>query len=138
MSHASSDRHATDDGAGSETAALSRSTLMTVRRVLHAYREGWLLEERLAAAARMAAEDARHRGVPAERMLVALKREWGALQEVRLMSARDAQDLLSRLVTLSIRAYYRPVWSARGARPAGPAGPTRARPVECPGERPAA
>jgi hypothetical protein len=88
---------------------------MTVRRVLHAYREGWLLEKRLAAAARMAGEDARHCGVPAERMLVALKREWEALDEVRRMSALDAYNLLSRLVTLSIRAYYEPAQPRRHA-----------------------
>jgi hypothetical protein len=87
-------------------AVLSRSALMTVRRVLHAYREGWLLEERLAAAARMAAEDARRRGVAAEGMLVALKREWAALDDARRLAVLDAQALLSRLVTLSIRAYY--------------------------------
>jgi hypothetical protein len=46
---------------------------MTLRRVLHAYREGWLLEERLAAAARMAAADARQHGLAAARMLVAIK-----------------------------------------------------------------
>jgi hypothetical protein len=101
---------------------------MTVRRVLHAYREGWLLEERLAAAARMAAEDARHRGVPAEHMLVALKREWGALDEVRRMSALDARDLLSRLVTLSVCAYYEPERSAGGSRhrPGPPGRPAHA------------
>ena len=109
MSHAATDdRHAADGGAGDDTAVLSRSTLMTVRRVLHAHREGWLLAERLAAAARMAAEDARHRAVPAERMLVALKREWVALEEVRRMCALDARELLDRMVTLSIRAYYAP------------------------------
>jgi hypothetical protein len=92
--------------ASPDDAVLSRSTLMTVRRVLHAYREGWLLEARLAAAARMIAEDARQRDVPAERMLVALKREWGALEEVRRMSPLDARELLDQLVTLGVRAYY--------------------------------
>jgi hypothetical protein len=88
--------------------------LMTLRRVLHAYREGWLLEERLAAAARMAAEDARLRGAGAAAMLVALKREWAVLEEVRALSPLDARALLGRLVTLGIRAYYRPA----GARTA--------------------
>ncbi len=125
MSHASTDPHAEHGGAGGDTAVLSRSTVMTVRRVLHAYREGWLVEKRLAAAARMAAQDGRLRGVPAERMLVALKHEWGALDEVRRMSALDAQDLLSRLVSLSIRSYYEPTQPRRLAaapvvsRPAG-------------------
>jgi hypothetical protein len=107
MARASSEpRDEPRDVAADAGAVLSRSTLMTLRRVLHAYREGWLLEERLAWAARMAAEDARLGGVTAERMLVALKREWAALDDVRNLAALDARALLSRLVTLSIRAYY--------------------------------
>jgi hypothetical protein len=107
MSRGSTEGRAAGGRAGDDAAVLSRTTLMTVRRVLHAYREGWLLEERLAAAARMAAEDARLRGVPAERMLVALKRAWAALGEVHGLPVLEAQALLGRLVTLSIRAYYR-------------------------------
>ena len=85
---------------------LSRSTRMTIRRVLHALREGWLLDERLASAARMAAEDARRQGVGAAEMLVALKRGWAALDDVRQLPVPAARDVLNRLVTLSIRAYY--------------------------------
>ncbi len=115
-------------GRAGTAAVPSRSTLMTVRRVLHAYREGWLLEQRLTTAARMAAEDARLHGLPAERMLVALKREWAALDEVRGLAVRDARELLGRLVTLSIRAYYEPTAPARrGDAPSDPAGRTRAR-----------
>lgn len=119
------DPHPGDPSAGGAAAVLSRSTLMTVRRVLHAYREGWLLQGRLAAAARMAAEDARRRGVSAERILVALKREWWELGEVRHMSTGDARGLLSRLVSLSISAYYEPtpprrLAAADVARPDGP------------------
>ena len=95
--------------------ALSRTTLMTIRRVLHAYREGWLLEGRLAAAARMAAEDARQHGLSAERMLVALKQEWTALEEARRLPALDARDLLSALVSLTIKAYYDPIGGGRRA-----------------------
>jgi hypothetical protein len=93
----------------STTAAevLSRSTLMTLRRVLHAYREGWLLDERLTAAARMAAEDAHWRGQPVERLIVALKGQWAALEDVRRLSRIDTGALLGRLITLCIRAYYR-------------------------------
>jgi hypothetical protein len=79
---------------------------MTLRRVLHAYREGWLLEERLAAVARMAAGDARRHGLAAARMLVAIKAEWAALDVVPRLALRDARALLDRLVTLSIGAYY--------------------------------
>ena len=103
MSHASTDP---TDAGDARSAVLSRSTLMTLRRVLHAYREGWLLEERLTAAARMVVEDARRRGLPAEGMLVALKREWAALDDARHPTAPDAQSLLDCLVTLSIRTYY--------------------------------
>ena len=113
MSHGSPDGRAVGERRMEEVAVLSRSTMMTVRRVVHAYREGWLLEERLGAAARMAAEDAHLHGVAAERMLVALKRAWGALGDVHRLPALEAQALLGRLVTLSIRAYY-----ARGRRSA--------------------
>ena len=101
--------------ASSAPAAPSRTTLMTIRRVLHAYREGWLLEGRLAAAARMAAEDARQHGLSAERMLVALKQEWNGLEEARRLPALDARDLLSALISLTIRAYYDPIAGGRRA-----------------------
>jgi hypothetical protein len=121
MPRASTERRADErrgDGGGRGGArVLSRSTLMTVRRVLHAYREGWLLEERLAAAARMMAEDARMHGGAAEQMLVALEREWAALDDARRLPAHDARELLSRLVTLGIRAYYaRDRSTGRGGR----------------------
>jgi hypothetical protein len=96
-------------------AAPSRTTLMTIRRVLHAYREGWLLEGRLAAAARMAAEDARQHGLTAERMLIALKQEWTAMEEARRLPAIDAHDLLSALISLTIKAYFDPIGGGRRA-----------------------
>jgi len=86
--------------------AFSRSTMMTIRRVLHAYRDGWLLEDRLATAARLVADDARLHGLTAARMLVALKREWTALDAVRRLMPLDAQALLDALVSRAIRAYY--------------------------------
>ena len=85
---------------------LSRSSVMTMRRVLHALRDGWLLEARVAAAARMVVEDARRLGLDAAGLLVALKREWAALDEVQRLSAFDARTLLNRVISLSIRAYY--------------------------------
>ena len=87
-------------------AVLSRTTRMTLRRVLHAYREGWLLEGRLAVVARMVVEDARQHGLAAARMLVAIKAEWAALDAVRRLALHDARALLDRLVTLSMDAYY--------------------------------
>ena len=91
-----------------ERAVVSRSTLMTLRRVLHAYREGWLLDDRLARAAHMAADDARRYNLRAERMLVLLKDEWGALEEVRRTPMLEARALLGRLITAFIAAYYAP------------------------------
>jgi hypothetical protein len=40
MSPNTTERHDAGGGAGGDTVVLSRSTLMTVRRVLHAFREG--------------------------------------------------------------------------------------------------
>jgi hypothetical protein len=111
--------------ASSAPAAPSRTTLMTIRRVLHAYREGWLLEGRLAAAARMAAEDARQQGLPAERMLIALKQEWNGLEEARRLPALDAHDLLSALISLTIRAYYDPIGGGRRTGPGDGRGTAR-------------
>jgi hypothetical protein len=104
MSPAAADRLLRGDGAAG--AVVSRSALMTLRRVLHAYREGWLLEGRLAAAARMVAEDARQHGLGAAPTLVALERAWAGLAEVRGLPAGEARALCDRLVTLGIRAYY--------------------------------
>ena len=95
-----------EDAGAPSGAVLSRSTVMTVRRVLNARRDGWLLDERLATAARMAAEDAQRLGLDAAGMLVALERERAALDEVRQLSVFDAEPLRNRLVTLSIRAFY--------------------------------
>ncbi len=98
-------------------AALSRTTVTTLLRVLHAARAGWTLDGRVAAAARTVAADARGQGLTAGQMLVALKDGWAGLAEVRGLATHDAQALLAHLVTLSIRSYY------------GPPRPARARPV---------
>ncbi|MFL5577724.1 MAG: hypothetical protein ACJ79S_17345 [Gemmatimonadaceae bacterium] len=109
-------------GAADEPAVLSRSALLSVRLVLHAHRDGWRLDERLAAAASMVADDARARSAPAEAMLIALKRGWAELEEVRQLPARDVRALLDRLITLAIRALYAPHSSPqdRGTRARGP------------------
>ena len=86
---------------------MSRSTAMAVRRALHALLDGWLLEGRLRAAARMIAGDARRHGLRAEEMLVALKREWGGLVRTRAARATgDLHDFAQRLVTLCIHEFY--------------------------------
>lgn len=86
----------------------SRSAVRALRQFLNARRDGWVLETRLMLAACMLASEARRCGLPPERMLVALKRTWRSLDEVRRLPALDAQELLGRLVSLTIRAYYEP------------------------------
>jgi hypothetical protein len=97
----------------------SRSAVRALRQFLHARRDGWVVEPRLARAARLVAGEARRCGLPPERMLVALKRTWWALDAVRALPGLEGQEWLSRLVSLSIRAYYEP---GRGGGP-----PTGAR-----------
>src|SRR5438105_4936132 len=100
--------------AASNAQELSRSTCVAVRRLMHAYREGWPLDGRLTTAARIVTEDARERRFPAAQMLVALKQAWAALDEVRSISPTDSRELLGRLVTLSIEAYYGAASLAQG------------------------
>jgi hypothetical protein len=63
------------------------------------------LEDRLAAVARMVAEDARQNGVGRAPMLAALERAWAGLAEVHGLPAREARALRDRLVTFGVRAY---------------------------------
>jgi hypothetical protein len=77
-----------------------------LRQFLNAYRDGWLLDVRLAVAARMAAADAHRHGLTAERMVVALKDAWAALAEARQLPLHEGRELRDRLVTHGIRAYY--------------------------------
>jgi len=59
-------------------------------------------------ALRRVAEDARARRVHAEQILVLLKDVWFGLPTVgRAGSSEDQHALLQRLITLSIREYYR-------------------------------
>lgn len=130
---------------GAPDPAFSRATLVSLRRVLHAHRPSTaaaqadraragrarqLPEGRLATSACLVAADARRRGLSAARMLVALKAEWHALPEVRRLAMLDAwgpAELLDRLVTLSIGAYYATA-DAPEAGGGGRGGPhTRAR-----------
>jgi hypothetical protein len=132
MSTKPADRPLRGDGAAAADAVVSRSALMALRRVLHAYREGWLLEDRLAAVARMVAEDARQNGFGPAPMLVALERAWAGLAEVRGLPAREARALRDRLVTFGVRAYdahrstplRTPGAGAGAPRAAGEDGPT--------------
>lgn len=91
---------------------LSRSTLALLRRVRHACREGWLLEDRLAQAAGAAVADARRQHAPAMQLVVALRHAWADVPELpelpKLLGvdAPDARDLLNHLVTACVHAYY--------------------------------
>jgi hypothetical protein len=116
------------DGDRDRELVVSRALSRTMPGVLHADREGQALEARLAAAARLVADDAREHGLSAVRMLVALKRTWVELGAGG-PSAVDTRVLFDRLVTLSIRAYY-----AAGPTPSADAPPgagTRGRVEDC-------
>jgi hypothetical protein len=86
----------------------SRSAVRTMRRFLHAQRDGMVMENLLTSAAGLVSGEARRCALPAERMLVALKRVWWDLDEAHSLPRLEAQEWLNRLVTLSIRAYYEP------------------------------
>jgi hypothetical protein len=85
----------------------SPSTLLAVRRLLQALRDGWLVDSLVSGAARAVAGDAHRHGVRAEQMLIALKEAWAVLGEVREPAGTaERRRLLSRLVTLAIYEYY--------------------------------
>ncbi len=108
-------------GSAPDVTPFAWPTLALVRSVPAAALQGCLTDEHLRATARLVAEDARGQGLAAERLLVALKGVWAGLVEVRQLVAHDAQDLLDRLVSLCIRAYYRRdewAWAPDGARAA--------------------
>lgn len=89
------------------TTLVSPSATVGLWRVLNALRDGWFLEKRLRDVARMIAADARTRGLRAEQMLVALKRDWPKLLERRRVPGEAELGMLSeRLVTFCIHEYY--------------------------------
>ena len=89
------------------TTFVSASASVGIWRVLNAMRDGWFLEKRLRDVARMIAADARARGLRAEQMLVALKRDWPKLLEHRRVPGEAELGLLcERLVTFCIVEYY--------------------------------
>ena len=86
---------------------VSASATVAIWRVLNAMRDGWFLEKRLHDVARMIAVDARARGLRAEQMLVALKRDWPKLLEHRRVPGEAELSMLcERLVTFCILEYY--------------------------------
>ena len=97
----------TTPGPPTETTFVSASATVGIWRVLNAMRDGWFLEKRLRDVARMIAADARARGLRAEQMLVALKRDWPKLLEHRRVPGEAELSMLSeRLVTFCIVEYY--------------------------------
>ena len=103
-----------------DTALVSASTAVALWRVLNALRDGWFLEKRLREVARMIAGDARARGLRAEQMLVALKRDWPKLLERRRVPDEGNLHMLSeRLVSFCIHEYYGPERCAIGSCRAG-------------------
>jgi hypothetical protein len=96
-------------GARAGASLVSRSATVALWRVLNALRDGWFLEDRLRDVARMIAADARARGLRAEQMLVALKREWPKLLECRRVPAEAELHMLAeRLTSFCIHEYYAP------------------------------
>ena len=93
-------------GGCAHPASLSSSTVVAVRRALHARRVGRPPTSRLQTAAALVADDARRQGLSPEAMLVAVKRTWAALDDVRHLPADDARTLLERLVSYGIPAYF--------------------------------
>ena len=90
-----------------DTSVVSASATVGIWRVLNAMRDGWFLEKRLREVARMIATDARARGLRAEQMLVALKRDWPKLLEHRRVPGEaELAMLCERLVTFCIVEYY--------------------------------
>lgn len=94
-----------DEPAG--TTLVSPSATIGLWRVINALRDGWFLEKRLRDVARMIAGDARARGLRAEQMLVALKRDWPRLLERRRVPGEAELSMLAeRLVSFCIQEYY--------------------------------
>lgn len=89
------------------TTLVSASATVGFWRVLNALRDGWFLEKRLRDVARMIAVDARTRGLRAEQMLVALKRDWPKLLDRRRVPGEAELSMLAeRLVSFCIQEYY--------------------------------
>ena len=92
-----------------DAALVSPSATVGLWRVLNALRDGWFLEKRLRGVARMIADDARARGLRAEQMIVAIKRDWPLLLERRRVPGEAELHMLAeRLVSFCIHEYYAP------------------------------
>lgn len=85
-------------------------TLELVRDLLHealrVQRDGRLADGAVRACTRAVCACAHARGVPIERVLVALKEEWHHTPEARHLRRPDAALVLERIVTLCITEFY--------------------------------
>ena len=86
--------------------ALSGASLLQLRRAIAMRGERPLPPEALGDVARSVAADAWAGGLAAEQMLVALKAAWLLEEAARRLPPQVARELLDRVVTLAIRAYY--------------------------------
>ena len=85
---------------------LTRSTIVSVRRALNAFRDGWATPHLVERAAGHIADDARRSGASAAQMVVALKQAWWSLADVRNLAPDIERQLREMLVSCSIEAYY--------------------------------
>jgi hypothetical protein len=102
-------RDAFDDASLLTPLGLSAATVAALRSALVDRARGVPPEEpdALRDALRRAGEEARARGVTAERLLIDFKLLWYSLPEVRAQRQGQQSDLLAGLVTACIQEYYR-------------------------------
>ena len=86
---------------------ISEETLTELRNVLQQRLSGSTGDAELRRVLRNMSEEARAESLHAEQVIVALKRVWESLPEVRRATDRQEQHrLLERVVTLCIQEYY--------------------------------
>ncbi|MGI8498897.1 MAG: hypothetical protein ACR2OG_15095 [Gemmatimonadaceae bacterium] len=95
------------DPSGLRSSALSSETLAQLRAALATHIRDSSPDGDLRRALRDTCQEARSRGIRAEELLVAFKRMWYDLPEVRATPVGEPRDrLLARVVTMCIREYY--------------------------------
>jgi hypothetical protein len=84
--------------ASASASILTRSANAALCRVLNALRDGWFLEKRLRAVARMIVDEAHRQRLDADQMLAALMEEWPRLlASWRVPGEADVQMVAERL-----------------------------------------
>jgi hypothetical protein len=95
------------DSSPTPPAGLAEETTAAVRAALASYVRAPGSSTDLRAALNQMAEEARAKAILPEHLLVALKRIWNSLPEVRSVGDADEQTkILQRVVTMCIREYY--------------------------------